>query len=238
MAMIGRILYSKWCPPALPPPETFKDQTVLVTGATGGLGLETAVHYVNLGASRVIITGRTLSRGNTAKPTIESRTGKTGIVEVRELDMSTFAGVKTFVDALTKDVKSIDIVLLNAGVYKNTYEKSPDGWEETLQVNTLSTVLLGLLLLPWMKKSKPPNARPQHLGFVSSGLHTRAQIDGDDFPKENILKYWSDEKHFLPVPANYSISKLLMMYGVTELAKLACEEDGRCVIILCLLWLL
>lgn len=148
-------MYNKWFPPPLPPADSFKDQTILITGATGGLGLEAAIHYVQLGASTVIITARTLSRGPTTKATIEARTGKTGVVQVRELDMSTFAGVKTFVDGLKEEVKTIDVVLLNAGVYKTTYDLSPNGWEETLQVNTLSTILLGLLLLPWMKACQP-----------------------------------------------------------------------------------
>jgi NAD(P)-dependent dehydrogenase (short-subunit alcohol dehydrogenase family) len=216
---MSRLLYSKWFPPALPAANTFKDHTVLITGATGGLGLETAIHYVNLGASTVIITARTMSRGLAAKATIESRTGKKNVVQVRELDMSTLSGVKAFVEALRTEVKVIDIVLLNAGVYKMTYEQSPDGWEETLQVNTLSTILLGLLLLTWMKDSQPAEGRPQHLGFVSSGLHTTVKIDAEDFPKENVLRYWSAKERFKG-PGTYSLSKLFMMYGVDEISKL------------------
>jgi NAD(P)-dependent dehydrogenase (short-subunit alcohol dehydrogenase family) len=223
--MLFRLLYNKWFPPSLPPLDTFKDQTILITGATGGLGLETAIHYVKLGASTVIITARTLSRGLTAQAIIEARTGKTGIIQVRELDMSTFAGVKKFVDSLKEDVKQIDVVLLNAGVYKKTYDVSPDEWEETLQVNTLSTISLGLLLLPWMKTCQSSGGR-QHLGFVSSGLHTTAKIETEDFPKEDVLRYWSEEKHFMG-SGTYALSKLFMMYGVADIVKLAQSDDGR-----------
>lgn len=140
--------------------------------------------------------------------------------------MSTFAGVKSFVDALQADFKAIDIVLLNAGVYKMTYEQSPDGWEETLQVNTLSTILLGQLLLPWMKASPPADRRTQHLGFVSSGLHTTVKIGAEDFPKEDVLKYWSEKEHF-KCPGNYALSKLFLMYGVGEIVKLTRGENER-----------
>jgi NAD(P)-dependent dehydrogenase (short-subunit alcohol dehydrogenase family) len=226
MAMIFRLLYNKWYPPALPAPETFKDHTILITGATGGLGLETAIHYVNLGASSVIITARTLSRGQVAKSTIESRTGKKDVVQVRELNMETLAGVKGFVDSLKQEVKAIDIVLVNAGVYKLTYGQSPDGWEETLQVNTLSTILLGLLLLPWMKTSPLIEGRTQHLGFVSSGLHTTVKIGAEDFPKEDVLKYWSEMEHFKG-SGTYALSKLFLMYGIGEIMKLVGWEGGR-----------
>ncbi len=229
--MLFRLLYNKFYPPTLPPSDTFNGQTILITGATGGLGLEAAIHFVNLGASTVIITARTLARGNAAKATIESRTGKKGIVQVRELNMDTFANVKTFVEGLKAEVTNIDVVLLNAGVYKITYEKSPDGWEETLQVNTLSTTLLGLLLIPWMREAPSATGKPQHLGFVSSGTHTMVDIGTKDFPKKDVLQYYSEEKHFVPGQGSYPLSKLFLMYAVNEIAKIAVKEDGRYVVL-------
>jgi FlaA1/EpsC-like NDP-sugar epimerase len=52
------IFRNKFLLPSLPPPGTFKDKKVLITGASGGLGLAAAVHYVNLGASLVRILGK------------------------------------------------------------------------------------------------------------------------------------------------------------------------------------
>lgn len=85
------------------------------------------------------------------------------------LDMSTLGAVKEFADQVTREVKVIDVVYLNAGVqnfpgYAPTVSK--DGWEETLQVNAWSTVLLGLLLLPWLKVAGRGKAR---LSFTGSG---------------------------------------------------------------------
>ncbi|KFY67149.1 hypothetical protein V496_01723 [Pseudogymnoascus sp. VKM F-4515 (FW-2607)] len=77
--------------------------------------------------------------GAAARETIESVTGKKGIVRVRILDMNTFASVKDFVDGLQKDVKRVAIVLLSAGCVEFTYTKSPDGWETDLQINTAIT---------------------------------------------------------------------------------------------------
>jgi NAD(P)-dependent dehydrogenase (short-subunit alcohol dehydrogenase family) len=96
----------------LPKDLSFKGQTILITGATTGLGFETAIHYLNLGAFRVIITARTKAKGEKAKKEIETRTGKKGTVDVLVLDMDTFEGVKSFVKELEKTVSRIDIVLL------------------------------------------------------------------------------------------------------------------------------
>lgn len=90
-------------------------------------------------------------------------------MKVIHLDMATFAGVKDFVGRLEKEESVIDVVFLNAGVqsfpgYAPTV--SEDGWEMTLQVNTLSSILLGVLLLPWMKTAGKGKA---HMAFTGSG---------------------------------------------------------------------
>jgi NAD(P)-dependent dehydrogenase (short-subunit alcohol dehydrogenase family) len=226
LSALGRVLLAKWLPPALPPAGSFTGQTILITGATGGLGLEAAIQFVNLGAKTVIITGRSASKARAAKATIEQRTGKTGVIQVRELDMSTFAGVKRFVDELIKDVESIDVVLLNAGLFLADYHRTADGWEETIQVNTLSTVLLGLLLLPWLQEMRPVNGKPLHLGFVGSGMHLMVDVEAPDFPKEGVLRYWSEQENFRG-SGTYAMSKLFLQYGVDEIVKLAKDEDGK-----------
>jgi len=78
-------------------------KTVLVTGATTGLGLECAVQSVQAGASRVIITARTASKGAEAQRSIEERTSKKNVVEPRILDMDTLLGVKEFTNAFKAD---------------------------------------------------------------------------------------------------------------------------------------
>jgi NAD(P)-dependent dehydrogenase (short-subunit alcohol dehydrogenase family) len=60
--------------PHLPPTDSFTGKTILITGASGGLGLAAAVHFVNLGAKSVIITARTAAKGEQAKASIEAQT--------------------------------------------------------------------------------------------------------------------------------------------------------------------
>jgi NAD(P)-dependent dehydrogenase (short-subunit alcohol dehydrogenase family) len=209
-----------------PPNLSFAGQSVLITGGSTGLGLETAIHYVTLGASPVIITARSEARGKEAVATIESRTGKKGIVQVRSLDMDSFSEVKRFVEGLENEVHAIDIVLLNAGCFAVDYKLSADGWEQDLQVNTLATALLAVLLLPWMRSVKQPG-KVQHLGIVGSGNHIRVDIKASEFPKKDVLKHFNDQKYFKGGQPTYSLSKLLVHYAALEVAKLAIQPDGR-----------
>lgn len=208
-----------------PPGLSFAGQTVIVTGATSGLGFESAIHYVNLGASAVYIAARNAVKGSEAVAAIEARTGKKGRVHALVLDMDTFSGVQSFVKDVEAEVKTIDVVLLNAGVHMFDFELSPDGWEKDLQVNTLSTMLLGLLLMEWMKSVKKPG-QVQHLGFTGSSTLLTLDVQTADFPKKDVLKYFNEEKNVEVGPKTYAISKLLLDFGIRELAKLAIDQDG------------
>ncbi|KAG0651530.1 Short chain dehydrogenase atnD [Hyphodiscus hymeniophilus] len=205
---------------------SFAGKSVLVTGATSGLGLAAAVIYAQLAAKTVYITARTAAKGAEAKKTIEERTGVKDVVQVRVLDMDTFNGVEDFVDGFKKDVKSIDNVLLNAGLFSFRYYTLPDGWESDLQVNVLSTTLLAILILQWMREVKEPD-QIQHLTFTGSGSHMVPDIGSPKFPKQDILKYSSKRLSFESGSAQYAVSKLLLMYVSRELADLAVDEAGR-----------
>lgn len=77
-SILSIIWNNKFNLPPLPPPNTFLEKSVLITGATSGIGYATAVHFVNLGAKSVIITGRSLTKGELAKARIEDETSTIG----------------------------------------------------------------------------------------------------------------------------------------------------------------
>lgn len=183
-------------PDILPSGLSFRGQSVLVTGTTSGLGLETAIHYVNLDANPVYVTARSVKRGAETQKLIEERTGKIGVIRVWVLDMDTFAGLQNFMKEWKEQVKEIDIVLLNAGTHMFVHQESPDGWEMDLQVNTLGTALLGLLMLQWMRSVKKLG-QTQHLGFVGSGSHFGlVNISSATFPKEDALNFFSQKQNY------------------------------------------
>ena len=99
----------------LPQSASFASQTVLITGANSGLGLETARHIVKLGASKVILGVRSVARGEAAKNDIESTTGRTGIIEVWQVDLERFDSVEAFT-ARAARLERLDVAIMNAGL--------------------------------------------------------------------------------------------------------------------------
>ncbi|KAI9146980.1 putative GMC oxidoreductase [Paramyrothecium foliicola] len=232
-------LRAKFFPDPLPPAGAFEGQTVLITGGTTGLGLAAAIHFAALGA-HIIITCRNAARGEAARATIKSATGirDEQTVEVMQLDMNHYSSCYDFVERLKERQapngrhNGVDCVVLNAGCFNSQYVISPEGWEETIQVNTLSTTLLGLLLLPWLKDQS--SGRKPHLVVVTSKDHLDPDIQ--DWPEwasqEGILRHLSRKESWpvtnpAPNAPNYPSSKLMMMYAVEELAEGALGPDGR-----------
>lgn len=178
------------------------------------------MHFVNLGASSVIITARTTAKGLAAKAEIETATNTVGkdVVKVMELDMSTFAGTLAFAERVKAEVKELDVVLLNAGIFPTSFRLSQEGWEESIQVHVLGTGLLALELLPWLKKL---GGGKKHMSFVASGNHRTVKIrKADGWPQEDVLGFWSQNENFGKMEM-YSVSKLLEQYVVNEIAKLS-----------------
>lgn len=221
-----RLLRSKWNPPAKTT-STLNGKTVLITGSNTGLGFHAARNFLELSASHVILAVRNTSKGDIARQQLEVQTGRAGDISVLELDMNSFASVKSFAER----VKKIDIAILNAGLLNREYVASPEGWEETLQVNTLSTTLLALLLLPKLRSARleHPASLPR-LVLVSSGTHAGVSRSSLPSPPENILSILNTP----PEPATafnggrrYAISKLFLMYAVQSLASLATSSRGE-----------
>lgn len=228
MAGFIRLLRTQLNPPRDPDPRTvsFAGKTVLLTGATSGLGYEAAIKFLNLGVDTLIIGCRDLDRGYATKTQLETRTRRPDVVQVWELQMSQFQSVKRFADRVDREVGRVDIAVLNAGLWNRDFTlSSEEGWEETLQVNTLSTTLLALLLLPKLRDSVSESG-PAHLTVVSSQQFVRVkaaslQTDDDD----NLLQHLNDPSQFAG-PKQYGVSKLLLEYMLKRTAERVRHENG------------
>ncbi|KAK4548089.1 hypothetical protein LTR36_010809 [Oleoguttula mirabilis] len=207
-----------------PPKDTnpsFAGRTIVVTGSNTGVGFEASVKFVQLGAARVILAVRSIKKGEDARMQIEQRTGRKGVAEVWELDMLDYGSIKAFAARVDEEVERLDIAVLNAGIFMATFQKSSYGWEKVLQVNVLSTSLLGLLLLPKLKASKTADFTPV-LELVSSGNHfnvTTLATDPDS-GAAGPLETYNHPATFNAI-TQYNISKLFLEYGHAGLAALA-----------------
>lgn len=222
MAGLLRLWHDKSHPPPDPADVSFEGKTVLVTGGTAGLGFEASLKILRQGVSVLIIGCRNPERGRKAKQTLERRTGRTGVVQLWPLDMSSFQSVQEFASRVNRELPALHIALLNAGVMHRDYVLSYDAWEDTLQVNTLSTALLGLLLLPKLRTSS--SHYQAHLTIVSSGSATR--VTEKDLPASGeLLKYLTQRAGPRP-RKRYPISKLLIEYVARNIAEKTRNSDG------------
>lgn len=223
MAGLFRLLRMQYTPPTDPRGVSFAGKTVLLTGATSGLGYEAAIKFLNLGVDNLIIGSRNVERGKKAKSEIEKRTNRPGVVQVWELEMTSFRSVKDFAQRAINELQRLDIALLNAGMWNREYEIASEHWEETLQVNTLSTALLALLLLPKLRESSSVSD-PTHLSVVSSQQFVRAKAES--LRTDGPLLEHLNSPHNFHGPKQYAISKLLLEYVMKNVANLARNEDG------------
>ncbi|KAL2835089.1 hypothetical protein BDW59DRAFT_137089 [Aspergillus cavernicola] len=228
MASLIRLIRTQFNPPT-DPTVSFAGKTVVLTGATAGLGFEAAIKLLNLGVESLIIGSRSLQRGEATKTELEKRTDRQGVVRVWELEMNSFQSVKDFASRVNNELKHVDVALLNAGLWNREYTASLEGWEETLQVNTLSNSLLALLLLPKLKSCSSVS-NPTHLTVVSSQQFVRVQAKSLQ-TEGSILKHLNDAGQFSG-PKQYGVSKLLLEYVLKTVAGRLRNENGTVPVII------
>jgi NAD(P)-dependent dehydrogenase (short-subunit alcohol dehydrogenase family) len=151
------------------PTADFSDQTVIITGSNVGLGLEAARHIVGLGAAKVILAVRTISKGEkAAKGIAASVHADKSRIEVWPLDMSNTESIKAFASR-AEGLDRLDATILNAGVLSNSFTLL-DGVESHIAVNVIGTLLLTCLLLPKMKESAKLTGKRGRLAVVGSEM--------------------------------------------------------------------
>ncbi|XP_065311221.1 retinol dehydrogenase 14-like isoform X5 [Dermacentor albipictus] len=125
---------------------SMEGKTVVVTGATSGIGLETAIELARRKA-RVILACRDVEKANAVAQLIHDETKQ--IAVVKRLVLDSFESVREFCDQVNRSEDRLDVLINNAGLIncstEFTYTK--DGFETCFQANHLSPVLLTLLLL-------------------------------------------------------------------------------------------
>jgi len=162
----------------------------VVTGASAGIGLETARALAAAGA-HVVLAVRNPAKGEAVAGTLG------GTVEVCRLDVADLASVHEFADA----VGPVDVLVNNAGVLAVPYALTVDGFETHLATNHLGHFALTNLLLPRLT---------DRVVVVSSDSHHSGELDLTDLN-------WQ-RRHYKPYAA-YGASKLANLLFLAELQR-------------------
>lgn len=158
-------------------------KTVLITGANGGLGKETARQFAMIDATETVyLACRNLEKAEDAKESLEESTGKS-IFDILLLDTSDMNSVRSAVESLNLPVEGL---VMNAGgiVGRNFSEKTADGVTQMLAVNLLGHVVLLEELLKSQKLTK---------AAIFSGSETARGVHRLGLKKPELNSYSVDE---------------------------------------------
>lgn len=181
-----------------------KNRTILVTGATDGIGKQTALELARMGA-RVLLHGRDKNKGARVLEELNRETFNENL-SFYLADFSSLADIRRMADEIKREQSELHVLVNNAGNFYKDRQISQDGYEMTFAINFLAPVLLTNLLLDLIKASAP--ARIVH---VASTAHQSAPVPLD----------WDNlqgEKSYDGFNA-YAISKLANICYSNELAR-------------------
>lgn len=145
----------------------------ILTGATSGIGIETAKALAAKGYSLVLPIRDSL-KGDTLKDEILEQTPE-AILDFRHCNLASLDSVREFVAGFLKDYHRLDLLINNAGIWENKRNESEDGIERNFAVNHLAHFLLTLSLLDILK-----NSAPARIVNVSSEAHRQGKINFED----------------------------------------------------------
>ena len=174
----------------------------LVTGATGGIGRETALELARRGAT-VAIVARDEARGEATLAEVK-RAGNGAAPVLFRADFGSLADVRRLAEEASRTLPRLDVLVNNAGAIHMERKRTADGHEMTFAVNHLAPFLLTGLLLPKLRASG--GARVVN---VASEAHRGATLDFDDLMGERGYSGWKA----------YARSKLANLLFTYELAR-------------------
>jgi NAD(P)-dependent dehydrogenase (short-subunit alcohol dehydrogenase family) len=142
-----------------------KEKLILITGSTDGIGKETALELINLGA-HVIIHGRSQKKVELTIKEIKNKTNSNSISGI-DADLGSFDQIIKMSNKIYEEFDRLDILINNAGVFKPERHITQEGLEETFAINYIAPFLLTNLLLDQMK-----NKNSMRIVNVASQVHS------------------------------------------------------------------
>ena len=178
-------------------------KTCLVTGATSGIGKETALRLAMLGAT-VVLVARDAARGAAAGDEIRQRVPHSR-VETVTADLASLTEVRRLAEEVLARYDRLDVLVNNAGVISMRRQVTAEGLETTFATNHLGPFLLTNLL-----RARLEGSAPARVVTVSSAAHKQVRtIPWDDLPSGVRAERGQ----------TYPLSKLLNILFTAELAR-------------------
>ncbi|KAM6536197.1 hypothetical protein FALCPG4_002211 [Fusarium falciforme] len=210
----------------LPADLNFQGQTVIVTGASSGLGLEFSRQYLVRNASTLVLAVRNVSKGEKTKETLLTdpailKSNTRANIRVMQFDAESYESTKRFVAQVKQELQQVHILMLNAGANGVAYEQTRDGHEKTVQVNYLSNALLFFELLPLLEETAKQTGSPTRVSLTGSRMYDTGSLckePASTIP-QHMLKFLDDPKNFKSF-GRYGDSKLLVLLFIHRLGKL------------------
>jgi NAD(P)-dependent dehydrogenase (short-subunit alcohol dehydrogenase family) len=134
-------------------PSSMQGRTVLITGATSGIGLTTATELSSLGAA-VRFVARDEAKANEARNAIVHASDNRD-VDFYLADLSDLDGVRTVCQQLLADLEVLDVLVHNAGALSSAYAVSSSGTELTVASQVVGPFLMTSLLTPLLARASP-----------------------------------------------------------------------------------
>jgi NAD(P)-dependent dehydrogenase (short-subunit alcohol dehydrogenase family) len=187
-----------------------RDKVCLVTGATSGLGLATALGLTRHGAT-LILVARNWERGAAVLARMREEAGSPD-ARFFAADLSAQAEVRQVVEDIQARYAHVDVLINNAGAFFHKRQESADGIEMTWALNVLSPFLLTKLLLPVLTASGSGRVIN-----VSSAVHRAARMHFEDLEgkkRYNRLRAYSQSKLAI-VLLTYEFARRLDGTGIT-----------------------
>jgi NAD(P)-dependent dehydrogenase (short-subunit alcohol dehydrogenase family) len=150
-----------------------RGRVAVVTGASGGLGAETARALASKAAD-VTLGCRDAERGECVAADIRRATGNDA-VRADALDLLDRASIRTFAQRFLARHPQLHMLINNAGVMACPFARSPEGWEVQFATNHVGHFLLTNLLMPALVRGAPARVIS-----VSSAGHMRSSVDFED----------------------------------------------------------
>ena len=197
-------------------------RTAVVTGASSGLGLETALVLAQRG-SAVVLACRDVAKAERAAGHIRSSAGQAA-VRVVHLDLASLASVREAAEQIRLTCPRLDLLINNAGVMAVPCQRTQDGFELTFATNHLGHFALTGLLLD--RLLAVPGSR---IVTVSSNAHQRGVMHFDDLQLRDAYKPWRayEQSKLANLLFTYELDARLRAAGASTAALAAHPGNSR-----------